>query len=55
MATDGGVAGEAKYERQYAMEGEQLGTPQDLYVDPEESHLYVLDEKRVFVVDLSTQ
>ncbi len=55
VVTDGGVAGEAKYERQFAMEAEQLGTPQDLYVDPDESHLYVLDEKRVFVVDLSTQ
>lgn len=52
VATDGGATGESSYVRQYILEGEQLGTLQDLYVDPEESHLYVLDEKRVYVVDL---
>ncbi len=55
VATDGGGTGESSYEKQYILEGEQLGTLQDLYVDPEESHLYVLDEKRVYVVDLATQ
>jgi hypothetical protein len=54
VATDGGAAGESSYVRQYILEGEQLGTLQDLYVDPEQSHLYVLDEKRVYVVDLAT-
>jgi hypothetical protein len=41
--------------KQYILEGEQLGTMQDLYVDPEQTHMYVLDEKRVYVVDLTTQ
>lgn len=49
---DGGATGEAGYVKQYVLEGEQLGKLQDLYVDPEESHLYVADEKRVYVIDL---
>jgi hypothetical protein len=49
---DGGATGEAGYVKQYVLEGEQLGKLQDLYVDTEESHLYVADEKRVYVIDL---
>lgn len=52
VVTDGGATGEASYVKQYVLEGDQLGILQDLYVDPEEAHLYVLDEKRVYVVDL---
>ncbi len=55
VATDGGTTGESSYLKQYVLEGDQLGTPQDLYVDPDENHLYVLDEKRVYVVDLGTR
>ncbi len=55
VATDGGATGESSYQKQYILEGEQLGTLRDLYVDPEQSHLYVLDEKRVYVVDLATK
>ncbi len=54
VVTDGGSTGEAQYVKQYILEGEQLGTLQDLYVDPDQSHLYVIDEKRVYVVDLSS-
>jgi len=52
IVSDGGGAGEATYLKQYVLEGEQIGKLQDLYVDPDESHLYVLDEKRVYVIDL---
>lgn len=55
VATAGGATGESTYVKQYILEGEQIGTLQDLSVDPEESHLYVLDEKRVYVVDLATK
>jgi hypothetical protein len=55
VVTDGGATGESSYVKQYILEGEQLGTMQDLYVDPEQAHMYVLDEKRVYVVDLTTQ
>ncbi len=53
VATDGGTTGESSYLRQYIVKGDQLGVLQDLYVDPEESHLYLMDEKRVYVVDLA--
>lgn len=53
VASDGGDSGEATYLRQYILEGEQLGTLVDLYVDADETHLYVLDEKRLYVVDLA--
>lgn len=44
--------GDISYVRQYVLEGEQVGTPQDLYVDTDESHLYVLDGERLHVIDL---
>lgn len=52
VVSDGGATGEASYVKQYVLEGEQVGTLKDLYVDPDDAHLYVLDEKHVFVVDL---
>jgi hypothetical protein len=52
VSSDGGTTGESSYLKQYVLEGEQVGKLQDIYVDPEESHLYVVDEKRVYVVDL---
>ena len=52
---DGGAAGEATYLRQYVLEIDQLGELQDLYVDPEQSHLYVMDEKRIYIIDLNQQ
>jgi len=52
VASDGGATGESSYLKQYVLEGDQIGKLQDLYVDPEESHLYVVDEKRIYVVDL---
>jgi hypothetical protein len=55
VATDGGSTGEASYSRQYILEGDQIGTLQDLYVDPDESQLYVLDDKRMYVIDLGTR
>lgn len=53
VVSDGGATGEATYVKQYVLEGEQVGTLKDLYIDPDEVHLYVLDEKHVFVVDLT--
>ncbi len=52
---DGGASGEASYLRQYVLEIDQLGTLKDLYVDPEEAHLYVMDEKRIYIIDLNQQ
>lgn len=55
VLSDGGVGGEATYLRQYVLEIDQLGELQDLYVDPDQSHLYVMDEKRIFLIDLTLQ
>ncbi|MDD5041101.1 MAG: hypothetical protein PHX87_00255 [Candidatus Peribacteraceae bacterium] len=52
VVTDGGTTGESSYKTQYVLEGDQIGTLQDLFVDADEGHLYVMDEKRLYVVDL---
>ncbi|MEK7218486.1 MAG: hypothetical protein AAB728_03400 [Patescibacteria group bacterium] len=52
VTSDGGANGDSTYLRQYVLEGDQVGKLQDLYVDPDEAHLYVLDEKRIYVIDL---
>ncbi len=55
VTTDGGPTGESTYVRQYVLEGEQIGKLKDLYVDPDESHLYVADDKRIYVIDLASK
>ncbi|MFH0770014.1 MAG: hypothetical protein V1926_01410 [Candidatus Peregrinibacteria bacterium] len=55
VATDGGKTGESSYLRQYVLEGDQVGTLNDLYVDPDQLRLYLLDEKRVYSVDLGAK
>ncbi|HVW66522.1 MAG TPA: hypothetical protein VHA78_02205 [Candidatus Peribacteraceae bacterium] len=52
VLSDGGPTGESTYVRQYVLEGQQIGTLNGLYVDPDEAHLYVSDEKHVYVIDL---
>lgn len=53
VLSDGGQTGDSSYLKQYVLDGEQVGELQDLYVDPEETRLYVLDDKRIYVIDLS--
>ena len=55
VTTDGGATGESSYSKQYVLEGDQLGTLQDLYVDPGENHIYVMDDKRVYIVDIGAR
>lgn len=55
VLSDGGINGEASYLRQYVLEIDQLGTLKDLYVDPDQAHLYVMDEKRIYIIDLNQQ
>jgi hypothetical protein len=55
VATDGGKTGEASYIRQFVLQGDQVGVLKDLYVDPDEQRLYVMDEKRVYSIDLGTK
>ena len=53
VLSDGGPTGEAAYLKQYVLEGEQVSELKDLYVDSDDGHLYVLDAKRVHVIDLT--
>lgn len=55
VLSDGGAGGESTYLRQYVLEIDQLGKLQDLYVDRDQSHLYVMDEKRIYLIDLTLQ
>ncbi|MBI3618662.1 hypothetical protein HY213_01350 [Candidatus Peregrinibacteria bacterium] len=50
---DGGASGDASYVKQYVFEGDQLGKLQNLSVDPDETHLYVMDDKRLYVADVT--
>ncbi|PIP65056.1 hypothetical protein COU77_00230 [Candidatus Peregrinibacteria bacterium CG10_big_fil_rev_8_21_14_0_10_49_16] len=52
VASEISANGESSYLRQYVLEGDQVGELQDLFVDPDEGRLYVLDEKRLHVVDI---
>ena len=55
VVTDGGQTGESSYVKQYVLEGDQIGKLIDLYVDPDETRVYVVDEKRIYAVDLGTK
>lgn len=55
VTSDGGASGESSYIRQYVLEGEQIGELKDLWVNDDDSHLYVIDEKRLYVIDLTTR
>lgn len=44
--------GESLYLKQFILEGDQVGTLQDLYVDTEESQLFVLGEKKLYSISL---
>jgi hypothetical protein len=52
VSTNDGDIGDSLYLKQYVFDAEQVGTLQDLSVDPDGSRLYVLDEKKIYVVDL---
>ncbi len=52
VASSDSDLGESSYIRQYVLESQDLGTLKDIYVDPDDARLYVLDDKRLFSVDL---
>lgn len=55
VAANDGDLGESSYLRQYILELDQLGTIQDIFVDADETRLYVVDEKRLYSIDLEAQ
>lgn len=52
VTTNDGDLGDSLYLKQYILDSDQVGTLKDLYVDPEDTHLYVLDEKKLYAIDL---
>lgn len=52
VVSDNPTTNDVSYLRQYVIEGEQVGGLRDLSVNPDETSLYLLDEKRVYVIDL---
>ncbi|MEQ1849473.1 MAG: hypothetical protein ABL890_02700 [Candidatus Peribacteraceae bacterium] len=52
VTTDDGDVGDSLYLKQYVLDSEQVGNLKDLYVDPEDTRLYVLDEKKLYAIDL---
>jgi len=52
VVSDNPTTNDINYLRQYVVEGERVGELRDLYVDPTEARLYLLDEKRIHVIDL---
>ncbi len=55
VLSDVTATGDVSYVKQYVLEGDQVGELKDLYVDPEEARLYVMDEKRVYAIDIATR
>ena len=51
VVSDGGPTGESTYTKQYVMEGD-IDILKDIFVDPDESRLYVMDAKNIYAVDL---
>ena len=52
IVTPGGPSGESSYVKQYVLAGDERGDLQDLFGDADELRLYVMDEKRVYKIDL---
>ncbi len=55
VTTSDGDLGDSLYLKQYILDSDQVGTLKDLYVDAEDLRLYVLDEKKLYAIDLQTK
>jgi hypothetical protein len=52
ITTNDGDLGDSLYLKQYVLDSEQVGNLKDIFVDAEDTRLYVLDEKKLYVIDL---
>ncbi|MFA5799629.1 MAG: hypothetical protein WC840_01575 [Candidatus Peribacteraceae bacterium] len=55
VTTSDGDLGDSLYLKQYVLDSDQVGRLKDLYVDPEDARLYVLDEKKLYAIDLQNR
>ncbi len=55
VTTGDGDLGDSLYLKQYILDSDEVGPLKDLYVDPDDSRLYVLDEKKLYAIDLQSK
>lgn len=55
VTTNDGDLGDSLYLKQYILDSDQVGVLKDFFVDSEGSRLYVLDEKKVYAIDLQSE
>lgn len=55
VTTNDGDLGDSLYLKQYVLDSEQVGQLKDMFVDAEDTRLYVLDEKKVYAIDLQSK
>lgn len=54
VTTSDGDLGDSLYLKQYVLDSEQVGQLKDIFVDAEDTRLYVLDEKKLYAIDLQS-
>ena len=55
VTTNDGDLGDSLYLKQYVLDSEQVGKLKDLYVDEDDTRLYVLDDKKIYAIDLQAR
>ncbi len=55
VTTSDGDLGDSLYLKQYILDSDQVGKLKDLFVDADDSRLYVLDEKKLYAIDLQAK
>ncbi len=55
VTTNDGDLGDSLYMKQYVLDSEQVGNLKDIFVDAEDTRLYVLDEKKLYAIDLQAR
>ncbi len=55
ITTGDGDLGDSLYLKQYIFDSDQVGKLKDLYVDGDDSRLFVLDEKKLYAIDLQSK
>ncbi|MDD5055497.1 MAG: hypothetical protein PHZ00_04490 [Candidatus Peribacteraceae bacterium] len=55
VTTNDGDLGDSLYLKQYVLDSEQVGKLKDLFVDEEDTRLYVLDDKKIYAIDLQAR
>lgn len=52
VTSNDGDLGDSLYLKQYVLDSDQVSRLKDIYADPDDTELYVLDEKKVYTIDV---